>query len=152
MNEYRKREGVDGYQETKIETDNDGVSDGEGGEFEFTEVAGEGLGDDVSGKGGDAGEDGRADDVPQLLGFDPDPGFEVTLVVIFSSNLVIRRDAVRNRTVNQGMVELLIIIFPFDATHQTISNPDYCICPKGLGNRTQGLGNRTLGSLEMLRE
>lgn len=52
------------YQKAKAKANNDGAGDGDGGELEVADVAGEGLGDDVHGEQGQAGEDGRADDLP----------------------------------------------------------------------------------------
>lgn len=47
------------YHEPEGDGDDDGVDDGDGGEVEATEVAGEGLGDDGDGEQGNAAEDGR---------------------------------------------------------------------------------------------
>ena len=55
------------YQKTEVEADDDVIGDGDGGELEVSEVAGEGLGDDKHGVGGDSAEDGWAHYVPQLL-------------------------------------------------------------------------------------
>ena len=52
------------YQEAKIETDDDGVGDGDGGELNLAEVAGEGLRDDVHRERGDAAEDRRPHNHP----------------------------------------------------------------------------------------
>lgn len=52
------------YQEAKIEADDDGVGNGDGSEFDLTEVAGEGLSYDIHGVGGDAAEDGGAHYLP----------------------------------------------------------------------------------------
>ena len=54
------------YHEAVVEADDDGVGDGDGGELEVAEVPGEGLRDDVHAVGGDAAEDGRPHDLPQL--------------------------------------------------------------------------------------
>ena len=60
-----RRRGVP-YHEAVVEADDDGVCEGDGGELEVAEVAGEGLRDDDHAVGGDAAEDGRPDDHPQL--------------------------------------------------------------------------------------
>lgn len=52
------------YQEAKIEADDDGVGNGDGSEFDLTEVAGEGLSYDIHGVGGDAAENGGAHYLP----------------------------------------------------------------------------------------
>ena len=54
------------YHEAVVEADDDGVCEGDGGELEVAEVAGEGLHDDVEAVGGGAGEDGRPHDHPEL--------------------------------------------------------------------------------------
>lgn len=48
------------YHETETDGNDNGSDDGDGGEVEVTEVAGEGLGDDSDGEHGDAAEDGGA--------------------------------------------------------------------------------------------
>ena len=69
------REGVRrNYQETKIKSDDDIISDGHCSEFEVAQMASEGLGYDQHGVGGDTAEDCRTDDVPELSGLDPNPG------------------------------------------------------------------------------
>ena len=59
------------YQEAEVEAGDDGGGDGEGGELEVAEVADEGLRDDVHPVERDPLEDGRADDVPELLRLHP---------------------------------------------------------------------------------
>lgn len=72
------------YQEAEVEADDDVIGDGDGGELEVAEVAGEGLGDDEHGIGGDAAEDGGAHYVPELLGFDPHPSRQLSIIPLFS--------------------------------------------------------------------
>lgn len=55
------------YDQAEIEADDDAGGDGDGSEFQVTKVAGERLGDDVHGEGGDTAEDGRTNYVPKLL-------------------------------------------------------------------------------------
>lgn len=52
------------YQEAEVEADDDSVGNRNRSKLDFTEVAGEGLGDDVHRVGSDAAEDGGTDDVP----------------------------------------------------------------------------------------
>lgn len=59
------------YQEAEVESDDDGVGDGEGGEFDRPEVASKGLRDDVHRVGGDPAEDRWPHDLPELLRLDP---------------------------------------------------------------------------------
>lgn len=72
------------YHESEIESDDDCVGDGHGGELEVPEVAGEGLGDDVHAVDHHSAERGWADDPPQLLRLDPDPRPQPQLLVISS--------------------------------------------------------------------
>lgn len=58
------------YQDAERETGNDGVFNGEGGELESSDVAGEGLSDGAEGVLTKAGEDGGGSEVPELSGFD----------------------------------------------------------------------------------
>jgi hypothetical protein len=57
------------HHEAVVDSDDEGVGEGDCRELEVTEVAGgdEGLRDDVHAVGGDAAENGRLHDSPQLL-------------------------------------------------------------------------------------
>ena len=55
------------HHEAVVEAGEDGAGEGDGGELEVAEVAGEGLHDDVEAVGGGAGEDGRPHHHPKLL-------------------------------------------------------------------------------------
>ena len=46
-------------------------------------MTGEGLGYDQHGVGGEAAEDGWTDDVPELLGLDPNPCREGSIAIVF---------------------------------------------------------------------
>lgn len=52
------------YEEAEIEADDDGVRYRNGGEFDVTQVAGEGLCDNVHVEGGEAAEDGGPHNYP----------------------------------------------------------------------------------------
>lgn len=59
------------YQESEVESSDDGGGDGEGGELEVADVADEGLRDDVDPVERHPLEDGRPHDPPQQLALRP---------------------------------------------------------------------------------
>lgn len=87
----KKRPCARTYQHGKVEAVYHGVGDGEGGEVEVAEVAGEGLADEVHGGEHQVHEDGRADDAPQLLGLLPHLLRQQASLELASFPLLLRR-------------------------------------------------------------